>query len=85
MRSIFTPREPPPPPAPCAECVRLEEAWRADEERILEDGRTIARLTSLLHRLRVAVALHPPYGSKDEQAALHALLMQVDAALDREP
>lgn len=84
MKTIFTPREPPPAPKPCEECVRLEEAWRADEERILADGRVIARLTGLLRRLRSAVALHPPYGSNDEQAALRALLLQVDAALDEE-
>jgi len=63
----------------------LEAAWQADEERILSDMRTIARLTGALRRLRAAVALHPPYGSKDEQAAFRALLTQVDAALDTQP
>ena len=84
MKTMFTPREPPPLPEPCEECVRLEDAWRADEERILADGRVIARMTGLLRRLSAAVALHPPYGSVDEQAALRALLRQVDDALDRE-
>lgn len=86
MKSMFTPREVPPAlvAKPCEECVRLEDAWRADEERILADGRVIARLTGLLRRLRAATALHPPYGSNGEQAALRALLEQVDAALDEE-
>lgn len=85
MKTMFTPREPPPAPKVCDRCILLEEAWRADEERIFADGRTIARLTGLLRRLRAAVVLHPPYGSVDEQAALRALLEQVDAALDEEP
>lgn len=88
MKSIFTPREVPPAHAPtakpCEECARLEAAWRADEERILADGHVIARLTGLLRRLRAVTALHPPYGSNNEQAALRALLAQVDAALDEE-
>jgi hypothetical protein len=84
MKTMFTPREPPPPPAPCEECVRLEEAWLAEQDRVLEDSRVIARMTGLLRRLSAAVALHPPYGSADEQAALRALLRQVDDALDRE-
>lgn len=87
MRSIFTPRTPPPTPSaqPCPECALLEAAWQADEERILSDMHTIARLTGALRRLRAAVALHPPYGSKDEQTAFHALLAQVDAVLDTQP
>jgi hypothetical protein len=84
MKSIFTPRAPLPVSKPCPECALLEAAWRADEDRILEDGRTIARLTGLLRRLRAVPALRPPYGSNDEQAALRALLAQVDAALDDE-
>lgn len=87
MKTMFTPREPPPPktkPKPCAECKRLDAAWRADEDRILADGRIIARMTGLLRRLSAAVALHPPYGSADEQAALRALLRQVEEALDEE-
>lgn len=83
MKTMFTPRVAP-APVPCSECERLEDAWRADEDRILADGRVIARLTGLLRRLRVEVALRPAYGSNEEQAAFRALLAQVDAALDHE-
>lgn len=73
MKSMFTPRELPPIPKPCDECKRLEEAWRADEERILADGRVIARLTGLLRRLRSTPSSSPTYAK---------LIEDVDSTLD---
>jgi hypothetical protein len=75
MKSMFTPRELPPIPKPCEECMRLEEAWRADEDRILADGRVIARLTGLLRRLRATPSSHPTYAKlvEDVDNALESL------------
>lgn len=72
MKTVFTPRVSP-APQPCSECARLEDAWRADEDRILADGQIIARLTGLLRRLRATPSSHPTYAK---------LVEDVDSTLD---